>query len=232
MLSTGPPFGPERPRVKTIQFLLLSSLLLLGACSSIEHGTVVGKGHHENSAVNPPIDFYWVEVSGKDRDGQPATERVQLFQRDWDRYKKGDRISPHEYDMIGATKALKASVKKLAKIGRAPTPETATPKPAQADRKATPKKVSPPPAIATPRPRVAAESAASREAKFRNVETRANEDPTVRDLKLRIHGARTDEEQTAAFQEFRRALFQKMRDLDPSLKDRIDRAENAAPAAR
>ena len=35
----------------------------------------------------------------------------------------------------------------------------------------------------------------------------------------------TDDEQAAAFQAYRRALFQKMRELEPSLKDRIDAAE-------
>ena len=81
--------------MKTNHFISLFGLLLLVGCSMIERGVVVAKGHRENAAVSPPIDYYWVDVLGENRAGEEKTERVQLFKPDWDRYKKGDRIAPH-----------------------------------------------------------------------------------------------------------------------------------------
>lgn len=235
--------------VKTNYFIPLLGLLCLAGCSTIEQGLIVKKGHSENSVVSPPIDYYWVDVRGKNRAGKEVTERVQLFKPDWDRYKKGDRISPHNYDMIGATKAIgtsvSTSVKKITTLGAKPTPVPATPQTAkprvstqkkrpQPARAATPKTAAatPKPVAATPKTAATTpkpvESEAAKAARFRSAETRAHEDPAIRELKRNIHNARSDEEQTAAFQEHRRALFQKMRELEPSLKDRIDQAEGAA----
>ena len=229
MLSNDGGFSPKMAGVKTTPFLCLSMLLFLGACSSIERGVVLEKGHRVNAAVSPPIDYYWVDVRGKNRGGEEATERVQLFKPDWDRYQKGDRISPHDYDMIGAAKALTVSVKKIAKIGAKPTPAPPTPKAAKRDRPAKRKK-SPPPPIPAAKPvathvQPKPESEAARAAKSRSVEGRAVEDPAVRDLKKKIYSAKTDEEQAAAYREYRRGLYQKMRELEPSLKERIDAAE-------
>ena len=233
MLSTSRRFGPRMEHVKTIQLLSLSGLLLLGACSSIERGVVVRKGHSVKSATTTPTDSYWVDVRGKNRDGKKITERVQLFKRDWELFDKGDGISPHNYDMIGAAKALRASLKKLAQGKVTPTPKPARPfvKPATKPVHPVARRKSPPPTpapkAASPRPRPAPETEALREARFRNVEARAHGDAEVRELKLKIQNAKTNEEQAAAWQEHRRALFQKMRELEPSLKDRIDQAENA-----
>ena len=205
-------------RMKTTPFISLPVLLLLAACSSVEHGVVVARGHRQNAAVNPPIDYYWVDVRGKNRGGSEVTERVQLFPRDWPRFKKGDRISPHDFDMIGVAKALGASLKKLAHAGVTPPPAPAPPRPA-APKKAARRPAAP----AAPPP----ETEAMRTAKFRAVETRAIEDPAMRELKKQIYKAKTDEDQTAAYREYRKALFQKMRELKPALKERIDEAENA-----
>ena len=241
MLPTGPVFSPQIKSVKTTPFICLLGLLLLGACSSIERGVVTAKGHRVDAIVSPPIDYYWVEVRGKNRAGEEKTERVQLFKKDWDRFKKGDRISPHDFDMIGATKAIGVSVKKFARIKDEPmpkpatpkaakpkpaTPKIATPKPAKTPKKSAPlatPELAPKPVIATPKPKTETETA--RTARFHNAEARAHDDAAVREMKLKIHAARTNDEQAAAFQAYRRALFQKMRELEPSLKDRIDAAE-------
>ena len=218
--------------MKTNHFFPLLGLLLLGGCSSIERGVVVSKGHRENTAVSPPIDYYWVDVRGKNRAGVEKTERVQLFKPDWDRYKKGNRISPHDHDLLGVARALGASVKQLAKAEARPTPAPAKPKPKNTGRPVARKKSPPPPVPApspvAPRPRPKPETETSRSAKLRSTEARAFEDPVVRDLKKKIYGAKTDEEQTAAYREYRRGLYQKMRELEPALKDRIDAAESAA----
>ena len=212
------------PLVKTTPFIYLPALLLLGACSSIERGVVVSKGHRFRPGATPPTDYYWVDVRGRNRDGKRITERIELFRRDWNRFDNGDRISPHDYDVVGAAKKIRASMEKLARGGSAPKP-----KPAKADRPAARRK-SPPPAN-VPRAQPVPETEADRAARFRSVEARARDDAAVRTLKLKIHDAKTDDEQSAAWQEYRRALFQKMRDLEPSLKDRIDAAESA-PGSR
>ena len=218
--------------MKTNQFLPLLALLLLGGCSAIERGVVVAKGHRENTAVSPPIDYYWVDVRGKNRAGEMKTERVQLFKPDWDRYKKGNRISPHEHDMIGAAKALGLSMKRLARFGAkptpSPTPSKAPQRPRSAARKKSPTLPASAPKPAAPRVRTKSETETSRSAKLRSAEARAFEDPVVRDLKKKIYGAKTDEEQATAYREYRRGLYRKMRELEPALKERIDAAESAA----
>ena len=111
-------------------------------------------------------------------------------------------------------------MKKIAQTDRTPKQKPASSTASAAQKKSPPKTNAPgtqPPVKAEP------DSAA----RFRSVEARAREDAAVRELKLKIHDAKTDDEQTAAFQEYRRALYQKMRDLEPSLKDRIDEAESA-----
>ena len=212
-------------RVKTKLPTCLLSLLLLGACSTIERGVVVRKGHTIKSSGTETSAFYWVDVRGKQRDGDLKTERVPLFKRDWERFRKGDVITPHDFDMLGATAGLRASVKKIAKLGSTPPP--ATPK---ARTRPTPVRSKAPPPAPTPKagaPKPSAETEAAREARFRNVEARAHADAGIRELKLKIHDAKTNEEQAAAWQEHRRALYQKMRELEPSLKDRIDQAETS-----
>ena len=218
--------------MKTNHFFPLLGLLLLGGCSTIERGVVVAKGHRENGAVSPPIDYYWVDVRGKNRAGEVKKERVQLFKPDWDRYKKGDRIAPHNYDLIGVARAFGRSVKKLAKAGVTPAPAPATPKPkkpGKPDRPVAEKKSPSLPAPAAKPVAPRSETEAARAARFRGAEARAVEDPAVRDLKKKIYGAKTDEEQAAAYRDYRRGLYQKMRGLEPSLKERIDAAESAAP---
>ena len=129
-------------RVKTTQFISLLGILLLGACSSVERGVVVGKGHSLRSTPTMPTDYYWVDVRGKNADGERVTERIGLFKRDWERFHDGDAISPHDFDLIGATKSLRSSLDKIARIGGKPKPEPARTKTAQsrvpASRKSPP----------------------------------------------------------------------------------------------
>ena len=92
MLSTDPIFSPSMERVKTIHLICLLVLLLLGACSSIDRGVVVGKGRRFRPGATPPIDYYWVDVRGKNSSGERVTKRIELFQRDWNRF---DRSEAH-----------------------------------------------------------------------------------------------------------------------------------------
>ena len=198
------------PRVKTTPLLPLLGLLLLGACSSIDRGVVVSKGNRFRPGATPPIDSYWVDVRGRNRDGARVTERLLLFERDWNRFDIGDRISPHDFDAVGAAQKLKASVQKLTRADGKPGRKRSG-----SDRGARRKSAQRP---STPE---------TEAARFRNVEARAHDDAGMRELKRKVHAAKTDDEQVAAFQEYRRALFQRMRDLDPTLKEHIDAAESA-----
>jgi hypothetical protein len=74
-------------------------------------------------------------------------------------------------------------------------------------------------------------SAAATKARFREVQLRAQEDPEVRSQKRGIHAARTEAEQQNAMKQYQRTLYLKMRELDPSLEQEIDRAEAGAPGA-
>ena len=53
------------------------------------------------------------------------------------------------------------------------------------------------------------------------------EDPQVRSLKARADDAATEEESRKALRAYNKALFEKMRKVDGSLSDRIDRMEAA-----
>ena len=214
--------------VKTIQFICLLGTLLVGACSSIERGVVVGKGQGISTTPTTRTQDYWVDVRGKNRDGEGVTERLHLFKQDWNRFNEGDSISPHDFDLIGAGKAFRASVKKIAQTGGEPPGRTATPQVTQVRVEAP--QISPSAKVGGVGSRAVPQTEADWEARFRSVEARAQADAAVRELKLKIHNAKTNEEQAAAWQAHRRALFQKMRELDPSLKDRIDRAESAGDA--
>lgn len=214
--------------VKTIQLTCLLGTLLFGACSSIERGVVVRKGQGISTTPTTRTQDYWVDVRGKNKDGEAVAERLHLFKQDWNRFSEGDSISPHDFDLIGAGKAFRASVKRLTQTGNEPARKRTRPKLART-RPAAPQ-MPPSARVGGASPRAVPSTEAEKEERFRSVEARAHADPAVRELKLQIHGAKTNDEQTAAWQAHRRALFQKMRDLDPSLKDRIDRADSAGGA--
>jgi hypothetical protein len=62
--------------------------------------------------------------------------------------------------------------------------------------------------------------------RFEQVKARALEDPQVQKLKTEADSAITDEEGKKALRAYNKALFNKMRRLDGSLKDRIDITES------
>ena len=64
-------------------------------------------------------------------------------------------------------------------------------------------------------------------ARFRDVKAKALADPHVKELQEKSDNAAEGDEQQKASREYYRALFNKMRRLDPSLKERIDRTEAA-----
>jgi hypothetical protein len=64
-------------------------------------------------------------------------------------------------------------------------------------------------------------------AKYDEVRVRALEDPRVKELKGKADEALTDDEGRKALRAYNKALFQKMRSLDGSIKDRVDRMEAA-----
>ncbi len=192
--------------------------LLLGGCTTVEKGVVVGKGSRVDSSTFPRVENYWVDVRGLDGNGVKVTDRVLLFKKDWEKIGKGDRFAPADYGVMD----LPATFRKLAKGGM---PGSKKPTPAPDNRPAPPRKVTSTAAEPRPAKKAAPKPAAPTEADFRAVEARANEDAAVREAKRKIHSAATPEEQSRAWEEYRSKLLQKMRELAPALRERIDRAE-------
>ena len=62
---------------------------------------------------------------------------------------------------------------------------------------------------------------------YRQVHAKALEDPNVLSLQDKADTAIGEDEQKAASKIYYKALFDKMREIEPSLKDRIDRTEAA-----
>jgi hypothetical protein len=68
---------------------------------------------------------------------------------------------------------------------------------------------------------------AQEKARYRQVRAKALEDPNVLSLQDKADTAPNEDEQKAASKSYYKALFDKMREIEPSLKDRIDRTEAA-----
>ena len=63
-------------------------------------------------------------------------------------------------------------------------------------------------------------------AHFEGAKAKALQDPHIQALQAKVDAASADELRSAS-RRYYRALFSKMRDIDPSITDRIDRAEAA-----
>lgn len=61
---------------------------------------------------------------------------------------------------------------------------------------------------------------------FQDAKARALADPHIQDLQSAMDGA-TGDDAKAASRRYYKALYEKMREIDPSVKDRIDRTEAA-----
>lgn len=71
------------------------------------------------------------------------------------------------------------------------------------------------------------EQEAKDKARYHEIKAQALTDPEIKALKDKADNASTDAEQRAAEKNFDKALFKKMRTLDPSISDYIDRIEKA-----
>lgn len=81
-------------------------------------------------------------------------------------------------------------------------------------------------ATASPSPKAkppARLSAAEEERRYRSARAKAIEDPSVRALKLKIHAAVTNEEQTKAADAYQQAIRVRIIEIDPALKSRVER---------
>ncbi|MGB8166981.1 MAG: hypothetical protein WCF18_05780 [Chthoniobacteraceae bacterium] len=126
--------------------------------------------------------------------------------------------------------------KALTKASAATTLPKATPTP-----KATPAPKSKPPTkgatsvvpAATPArkapvaPSSDADTDAQEKYRYEVAKNKALEDAEVQKLKEKADGAPTDEEARKAQRAYNKALFNKMRSIDSSIKDRADRIESA-----
>jgi TRAP-type C4-dicarboxylate transport system substrate-binding protein len=71
-----------------------------------------------------------------------------------------------------------------------------------------------------------AEEEAEESSHFQAAKTKALEDQRIQELQSKADSA-TGDDAKAAMRRYYRALYDKMRDIDPALKDRIDRTEEA-----
>ena len=206
-------------------------IVILAACSEVKEGKVVGKGIDRVGTKMHPGPIHWIDIRGKNREERIVTARVEFFEMDWKGIKKGDWVAPAQFGFPRFFQRISAyNAEQRAESGRFSTSGSVAKPKAKGRGKSRPVAK---PAAETAAPEGAAPSSeGDREAKLRQVRERAIEDEGVRALKKNIHAAASDEEQTRAWQEYRKALHEKMRALDPSLSDLIDKAETAPPGGR
>jgi hypothetical protein len=71
-----------------------------------------------------------------------------------------------------------------------------------------------------------AEEDAEESTRLKAAKVKAMQDPDLQDLQAKADSA-TGDDATAATRRYYKALYEKMREIDPALKDRIDRTEAA-----
>jgi hypothetical protein len=221
----------NRPNPFSIIFAALTGLLALAlvSCSTVKRGKVVRKGVTASGTVSRPWPTYWVDVRGKNRNDELVTARVELFHVDWKPIETGQWIAPDDFGFPRFIQRVTSfrPEQQRAESGRFGTSVTvAKPKPKARKKRTVAKSNS-----STPAPSEGATDEAQRQARFREVREQAVEDEGVRALKKDIHAAANDEAQSKAWTQYRKALHEKMRVIDPSLGDLIEKAE-AAPAGR
>jgi len=63
--------------------------------------------------------------------------------------------------------------------------------------------------------------------KYEAAKVKAAEDPEVKKMKEKADAAPTEEDARKALRDYNKALFKRMREIDPSIKERVDRMETA-----
>lgn len=79
----------------------------------------------------------------------------------------------------------------------------------------------------TPAPPTSDDPDVQEKYKYDLAKNKAGADPDVQELKRKTEDSATEDEARKAQRAYNRALFSKMRKLEPALKDRIDRVESA-----
>lgn len=221
--------------------LLLFAAIALASCGSMKEGVVVAKSRKAPviGTYAPPEQTFWVDVEGTDGKGRTVTRRVQLFDWEWKQLRKGDRIALEDYGTFNISRTPEKGARRKP-ASKKPRRKPATPKakatPRPAATAASPRPASTPaaspaakPPLATPPPPkpTAAQGSpspvANRQARYQEVEARALEDGSVRQARAKVHTARSNDEQARALTDFHKAKFNKMREIDGSLADMIDR---------
>ncbi len=137
---------------------------------------------------------------------------------------------PKRKPAVQSTPASTPTPQPTPKPATKPTPEP-TPKPVATPKpllKATPEPTpKPSPEVSKPASTPLPLTDAQKETRYRQAETKALEDRSVREWKKKAHDAKTDEDQQKAMREYQKALFKKMRELDGAIKERVDQAEAA-----
>lgn len=132
--------------------------------------------------------------------------------------KKGEPKAPSEKPAKEA--AADGQVKETAaKPDEGTAPETSAPPKQKSGKgsRTTAKKATPPPDLTTPE--------AQEKWKYDEARTKASEDQEVRALKEKADTAPNEDEGRRALRAYNKALFDKMRRIDPTIKERIDAME-------
>ena len=80
---------------------------------------------------------------------------------------------------------------------------------------------------ATPSPVEGQDAETQLREKYDAAKTKAAEDPEVKKMKEKADVAPTEEDARKALRDYNKALFKRMREIDPSIKERVDRMEAA-----
>lgn len=115
------------------------------------------------------------------------------------------------------------------KVEEQPAPRTS----AKTGKKSAPVSDQTPPAAQTKEEKAVEAAIASgdpdalEKAKYDLARAKALEDERIRELRVKADSATTDEEARRGYRTYNKALFQKMRSLDSSISDRVNRMETA-----
>jgi hypothetical protein len=80
---------------------------------------------------------------------------------------------------------------------------------------------------ATPPPAEGQDPETQLREKYDAAKVKAAEDPEVKKMKEKADAAPTEEDARKALRDYNKALFKRMREIDPSIKERVDRMETA-----
>jgi hypothetical protein len=191
--------------------------------------------------VATPKPSFWQRIFGTRRKTTPRKSATptptQVAEKPTP--KPAEKKSPDSSEKIKkTTPTAEATPKATPKPRATPDPDKApaTPKPEATPKPPTTPKPTPEPkptpakktsSTKTPATDADGDNEAVERTKFAEAKTKALEDSAIGDLKVKVDNAENEAQAKTALRAYNKALFQKMRKIDPSIKERIDAMEAA-----